>query len=421
MWSRRRRGPERELGLNAPRFRPRDLIVEAVLSITGHPGRSLLTAVGTVLGAAAFVSTLGVSSTLNQQVSETFDVRRAVEVVVRPDASATQENSSAAAAVPGWQSADRLTALRGLNGVADAGARVTLAATGVRRGASDVSASADTKIIGADAGAVRVMAPEVTAGRTFDTYHDRPGVRVAMLSRSIATRLGIDRVGVAVFVGDQGFTVIGIFDDVERRPEALSAIIVPFTAANELASHPAADSEPPSRDVIVRTLPGAAQLVGDQAPIALDPVAPKALSSEVPPDPKTLRRQVEASVTRLSLILSVVALAIGTVSIGNAATAGIAARTAEIGLRRAVGAQPHHVFVQLLGETTLLGTIGGLLGTLAGLVVTVAVALANGWTPVVDLGTALLASAGGALAGLLAGLVPALLAVRIQPVAALQR
>jgi putative ABC transport system permease protein len=49
-----------------------------------------------------------------------------------------------------------------------------------------------------------------------------------------------------------------------------------------------------------------------------------------------MRREVEDSVARSTLLLSVVALFIGTVSIGNAATAGIAARTPEIGLRRAV-------------------------------------------------------------------------------------
>jgi putative ABC transport system permease protein len=172
--------------------------------------------------------------------------------------------------------------------------------------------------------------------------------------------------------------------------------------------------------VIIKTAPGAAQLIGSQAALALLPTAPSELAAIAPPDPKTLRREIEGNVTRLSLILSVVALAIGTISIGNAATAGIAARTPEIGLRRAVGAKPLHVFVQLLGETTMLGALGGFIGAVTGVVVTVSVAVINRWTPVIDLRAALLASAGGAVAGLLAGLLPALRAMRIQPVAALQ-
>ena len=41
-----------------------------------------MTAIGTVLGAAAFVATLGLSSTVAAQVSSSFDLRRSTEVVV---------------------------------------------------------------------------------------------------------------------------------------------------------------------------------------------------------------------------------------------------------------------------------------------------------------------------------------------------
>jgi len=117
----------------------------------------------------------------------------------------------------------------------------------------------------------------------------------------------------------------------------------------------------------------------------------------------------------------VIALVIGAVSIGNAATAGISVRTAEIGLRRAVGGRPAHIFAQLIGETTMLGALGGVLGALVGVCVTSATSLWNGWAPVIDVRIALLASLCCATAGLLAGLLPAARAMRIQPVAALQR
>ena len=419
---------ERDLGLGAPRLRVRDLAKEAFLSIAGHPGRSLLTAIGTVLGSAAFVATLGVSSTLTSQVSNAFDIRRATEVIVKPVESggaaaktATGTADVGASVTPSWQADGPISALRGLNGVTSAGRRLLMPETTIRRAASDTSVSVRAKVVGADPGALGVIAPHVEQGRTFDAYHETRVTPVAMLPHSLAERLGIDRVGVAVFIGDQGYTVIGIFDDVQRRTETLASVVIPFSAAERLAAHPTRDTEPPSRDVIIKTLPGAAQLIGSQAPFALLPTSPENLQAIAPPDPKTLRREIEGNVAQLSLILSIVALAIGTVSIGNAATAGIAARTPEIGLRRAVGAKRGHVFVQLLGETTLLGALGGLVGAVLGLIITVAVALVNSWTPVIDLRIALLAAAGGAVAGLAAGLAPALLAMRIQPVAALQR
>ncbi|MFC3452319.1 ABC transporter permease [Amycolatopsis speibonae] len=408
---------ERDLGLGTPRLRLRDLLKEAFLSIAGHPARSLLTTIGTILGAAAFVATLGISSTLTQQVSDVFDLRRATEVLVEPSEAA--RNPGDARETPAWQDPAGLAVLRGLNGVEAAGRRMTVSETPIRRTAGETSPEVKAKIMGADPGALGVIEPAVTLGRTYDEYHEKTAAPVILLPRGLADRLGIDRVGVAVFAGDRGFTVIGIFDDVQRRSETLLSPVIPFSVAEKLAV--GATAEPPRRDVIIKTAPGAAQMIGGQAPLALLPTAVGAVRAVAPPDPQSLRREIEGNVTQLSLILSAVALAIGTVSIANAATAGIAARTPEIGLRRAVGAKPGHVFAQLLGETTLLGALGGIIGAMAGVVITASVSVFNGWTPVIDTGSALVASACGALAGLLAGLVPAFRAMRIQPVAALQR
>ncbi|ETA66553.1 ABC transporter permease [Haloechinothrix halophila] len=407
--------------LVAPRLRLRDLARESLLSIGGQPARSLLTAIGTVLGAAAFVATLGLSSTMSQQVSSTFDLQRATEVTVR---AATEAERGAAGAdgnrgtVASWLREDAMRRLGTLAGVESAGRRVRLSETVINRFAEPGSVVTSAAVTGVDSGALAGIDPRVVHGRTFGAFHDRTGAPVVMLSGSVARELGVSRAGMSVFINSRAFTVVGIFDDVASRPETLLSVVMPFEAARLLT---AANRGATTYDVIVKTEPGAAQQVGRQAPLVLAPHAPDSVRAIAPPDPRSLRMAIEGDVRQLSLILSVVALAIGAVSIGNAATAGIAARIPEIGLRRAMGAKRSHVFTQLLGETTLLGTLGGVIGALLGLLVTVGASLANGWQPVVDLRAALLAAAGGAVAGLLAGLVPALRAMRIPPVAALQR
>lgn len=413
------RVPLTEIGVDKPRFRLWDLGREALLSIAGHPVRSLLTAIGTVLGAAAFVATLGLSATLSQQVSSTFDLRRATEVTVLPPHNAAPSNDPAQRGVtPPWQTMSAMDRLRRLNGIEATGQRVMLPEIRVARAARETDTGLRVQLMGLDSGALGVLQPHITLGRTFDSFHDRERAPVVLLAASTARNLGIDRIGVAVFIGGRPFTVMGIFDDVQHRPEALLSVVIPFDAAAPLVENTSGQI---TRDVLIKTGPGAAQMIGGQAPLALSPQDPTALQAITPPDPKTLRREVEGSITRLSLILSIVALAIGSVSIGNAAAALITARTGEIGLRRAVGAKPRHIFTQLLGETTLLGALGGLTGALTGVAITVSVALWNSWQPVIDLPTALLASTGGAAAGLIAGLIPAWRATRIQPVAALQR
>jgi len=319
------------------------------------------------------------------------------------------------AAGTGWFAERNLMRLRGLNGVAAAGRRIVLPELPISRGIDDRPTR--SKVIGADPGALAVMAPQLVIGRLPDAYHEEHHSRVILLARSIAEQLRIFQVGMAVFVDGRPFTVIGIYDDVQRRPEALLSAIVPATVGDQLLP----PDQEADRDVIVGTLPGAAQLIADQAPLSLRPEAPSQLRAIAPPDPRTLRREVEGSVARSSLILSVIALAVGAASIANAATASVSARTPEIGLRRAIGGRRIHIFAQLLGETTALGVLGGTVGVLLGTVVTAVVSMINRWTPVLDLRTALVAVGITSAVGLVAGLWPALKATRIQPVAALQR
>ncbi|HEU5470663.1 MAG TPA: ABC transporter permease [Actinophytocola sp.] len=401
------RADRARLGIAAPRLRPGDLARESWLSVTRFPGRSLLTALGTLLAAAAFVSTLGLVSTLSQQVSSAFDLRRATEVVVKAEDPGLDN---------GWQHAEPVDRLRRLAGVVAAGPRVTLAERPVTRLAGGSGGPA-ARIMGADPEALRVLAPNLVQGRLFTAFDESAAARLVLLPRALAGELGLHRTQAAVFIDDRAYTVAGIYDDVRRRPEALHSVIMPFSTANRLA-----DATPDAeRDIVVETAPGAAQLIGHQAPLALHPAAPDALRAIAPPDPRTLRREVESDLARSTLLISAISLVIGTVSIGNAATASIAARRAEIGLRRAVGARRRHIFTQLLCETTVLGALSGTAGAFLGLAVTAGVSLWNGWLPVIDPGTALRAAGCCAAAGLLAGLLPALRATRVQPVTALQR
>lgn len=415
----RRTGPRvGQRQLQPARLRVGDLVREATLSVLRHPRRSLVTVIGTILGAAVFVASLGLGSTLRQQVSSAFDARRATEVLVEAEDGKPPAS---------WLDDTALSRLRRLNGVVAAGRRITLGDHPMRRGIDTGQPAVAVPILGAEPAAVAVIEPRVRQGRSFDDFHERRAIPVVLLSGSVARQLGINRTGIAVFLDGNAYTVMGIYDDVVRRPEAMAAVIVPYSVAAKL-SRATAEAEGPEkaegsqkRDVLIKTAAGAAQLIGRQAPTALRPEAPTDLRAIAPPDPRTMRRDIEASITDSTALISAVALLIGTVSIGNAATAGIAARTPEIGLRRAVGARRRHIFLQLILETAALGALGGVVGVLLGVLTTAVVSLVNGWVPVIEVRSALGACLASSVAGLLAGLIPAARAVRIPPVQALQR
>jgi len=111
---------------------------------------------------------------------------------------------------------------------------------------------------------------------------------------------------------------------------------------------------------------------------------------------------------------------VGALGIANVTLVTVLERTAEIGLRRALGAGRRHIAAQFLIESMIVGALGGIVGAAGGILGVVAISVARDWTPVLDGRAAAAAPLAGALVGLLAGLYPAGRAAAMQPVDALR-
>lgn len=405
------------LRLRKSRLGALDIIRESWRSVIRDFARSLASALGALLGCAAFVATLGLTGTASHQVAASFDIRRATEVMVTSRAMGLPSEDDGDT-TSRWFTAAAAEKARTIAGVVHAGRITTVKAVGLRRLYSPADDKATVDVYGVDGESLAAIAPEGIVGRTFDEGHVRRADAVVLLSKPVAAQLGVVQPGAAVFIGDIGFTVIGIYGDVARVSGAAGGIILPI-ATQEAAG--ILNNQIPSRQIFLETVPGAASQVGRQAALAISPAQPDLVEVTAPPDPKTLRQEVEGSVTQLSLAVSLVILALGAISIGNTTAVRVVLRTPEIGLRRALGARRIDIFLQLLGETAALGLLGGTLGTGLGVVVTVAVSFANRWVPVLDPAIPTLAIFAGAIAGVIAGAFPALRAIRITPVHALSR
>jgi macrolide transport system ATP-binding/permease protein len=395
----------------------RDLGAEAIAGVLARPARALLTVLGTVLGIAALVATLGISKTAGNQIVGRFDALAATEVVVKP-AGADLPGSSTVPAVLPWNSEARINRLNGVN-AAGTLSSVDLGGSLVRGApVQDPTQPAERSITvqAASPGLFPAVKAHVAEGRLFDAGHLRRGDRVAVIGAAVAAKLNIGTLDdqPAIYIGDALFAVIGIIDDTARVPELLSSIIVPDSTARELYALAAPDS------VHIDTAIGAASLIGRQAPIALVPNQPSLVQSSTAGEPRKVRGDVASDVNTLFLILGGVSLLVGAIGIANVTLVSVMERIGEIGLRRALGATRRHIAAQFLAESGVLGLVGGAVGTSTGILVLVAVSVARTWTPVLDPWLPFAAPAVGAVVGVLSGLYPAARAASLQPVEALR-
>ena len=176
-----------------------------------------------------------------------------------------------------------------------------------------------------------------------------------------------------------------------------------------------------SFDVLVKTEGEPMSLVGQarRAVAAIDPSLPLAKV-------RTMEDVVAASTTRprfLTLILgmfSVLALCLAAVGIYGVIAYSVEQRTAEFGIKMALGAEPQQMLKQVIGQGLTLGLIGVAIGLSGALLLT---RFMEGmlfgvskWDPssmVVTAGVLVFVSA-------LASLLPALRAMRVEPVRALR-
>lgn len=125
-------------------------------------------------------------------------------------------------------------------------------------------------------------------------------------------------------------------------------------------------------------------------------------------------------------IIGILTLLSGIVGVSNIMFVSVRERTHEIGIRRAIGARPSNILVQVVLEsvavTTLFGYIGIVLGTIVMGVIShiIGNSLEMISNPSVDLKTAFEVTGVLIVAGALAGLFPAIKATKVRPVEALR-
>lgn len=121
-------------------------------------------------------------------------------------------------------------------------------------------------------------------------------------------------------------------------------------------------------------------------------------------------------------MIAAISLLVGGIGIMNIMLASISERVREIGIRKSIGATDSDVFVQILIESVVLAVLGGVTGMITSyaLVQFIAVLAPTENTPIVTATALLLAFSFSVIIGILAGLIPAMKASRLNPIQALR-
>jgi len=119
-------------------------------------------------------------------------------------------------------------------------------------------------------------------------------------------------------------------------------------------------------------------------------------------------------------VIAGISLLVGGIGILNIMLASITERTAEIGVRRAIGASRLDITWQFLIETVTLAVIGGVLGVLVGIGGVYVLKAATHWHAALTPAAVILAMGVSCLTGILFGLYPARRAAAMNPIEALR-
>jgi predicted permease len=268
----------------------------------------------------------------------------------------------------------------------------------------------------------RVMGIRFLKGRGFTDQDNSSGPGVVIISQSVARTLwpGEDPIGQRVTMEDEPkpkdwLTIIGIVDDVRQRltGRPLAAIYQPYQQVTRpfFLSH---------MSFVVRTVTNPQSVAAGMRAVLRDedknqPVSIAPLTDLA--DASTAETWFQA---RLISTFSVLALFLAAIGIYGVLAYAVTERTREIGIRMALGAKKSDVAFMLFKRTLLLVMAGVAIGGCGALALTRVLSKFLFEVKPTDPVTFLAVAAILAVTGIVAGLLPARRATRVDPVVALR-
>ena len=404
-----------------------DSIFAAIKAIRVNVLRSVLTALGIIIGVAAVIIMIAVGAGAQSQVDNLIKSLGSNLVLVLPGTPTSGGARGARGSRPTLTEDDAI-AIQNEIDTAQVAAPVVRGSGQLIYGNQNWS----TVIYGVTPEFKEAKEWKMKDGRWFSRDEVRSAAKVALVGKTIIENVfeGVDPVGEIIRVKRIPFTIIGTLAPKGETPMGTDqddTVIVPLSTANKRLLGGRRLSGKLVRTIWVKSY--TAEGVDESVRAMTELLRQRHRIQPGQPDDFYVRNlsqilQARADSSRvMTLLLAAVAsvsLIVGGIGIMNIMLVSVTERTREIGLRMAVGAKGIDILLQFLIEAVTLSLIGGIIGVILGLMGSVGIAEIGGWPAIIQIESVFLAFGFAATVGIFFGFYPAKKAAMLDPIEALR-